>query len=79
MAAVRGAPLAILAIGAGFVVWALMTLNFLGASAADTACEVSGITGALTCHFSTVWFDAGVPSEVITDSIHSIGASSSTR
>ena len=57
----RGAPLAILAIGAGFVVWALTAVSFLGASAADPACEVSGITGALTCHFSTVWFEAGIP------------------
>ena len=66
----RGAPLAILAIGGGFVVWALTTVSFLGASAADPACEVSGVTGALTCHFSTSWFDAGVPSDVITDAIH---------
>ena len=57
----RGAPLAILAIGGGFVVWALTTLSFLGASAADPACDVSGITGALTCHFSTSWFEAGLP------------------
>ena len=66
----RGAPLAILAIGGGFVVWALTTVSFLGASSADPACEVSGITGALTCHFSTSWFEAGVPSDVITDAIH---------
>ena len=57
----RGAPLAILAIGGGFVVWALTTVSFLGASATDPACEVSGITGALTCHFSTSWFEAGIP------------------
>ena len=46
----RGAPLAILAIGGGFVVWALTTVSFLGATPDDPACEVSGITGALTCH-----------------------------
>ena len=57
----RGAPLAILAIGGGFVVWALVTVGFLGASAADPGCDVSGITGALTCHFSTTWFEAGIP------------------
>ena len=57
----RGAPLAILAIGGGFVVWALTTVSFLGASADDPACAVSGITGALTCHYSTSWFEAGLP------------------
>ena len=66
----RGAPLAILAIGGGFVVWILATLGFLGASADHPACDVSAITHALTCHFTTTWFDAGVPSDVITDSIH---------
>ncbi len=57
----RGAPLAILAIGGGFVVWALTTVSFLGASPDNPACAVSGITGALTCHFSTSWFEAGLP------------------
>ena len=66
----RGAPLAILAIGGGFVVWALATVGFLGASADNPACDVSAITGALTCHFSTAWFTAGVPGNEITDVIH---------
>lgn len=57
----RGAPLAILAIGGGFVVWIMVTISFLGASADNPACDVSGITGALTCHFSTTWFQAGIP------------------
>ena len=57
----RGAPVAILAIGGGFVLWVLMTLGFLGASEAHPACGVSNITGALTCHFSTTWFQAGIP------------------
>ena len=57
----RGAPLAILAIGGGFVVWALATVGFLGASPDHPACDVSHITGALTCHFSTTWFEAGIP------------------
>ena len=57
----RGAPLAILAIGGGFVVWGLTTVSFLGASPDNPACAVSGITGALTCHFSTSWFEAGLP------------------
>ncbi len=57
----RGAPLAILAIGGGFVVWVLTTVSFLGASPDNPACAVSGITGALTCHFSTSWFEAGLP------------------
>ena len=57
----RGAPLAILAIGGGFVVWILATLSFLGASAADPACDVSAVTHALTCHFNTTWFEAGIP------------------
>ena len=57
----RGAPLAILAIAGGFIVWVFATLGFLSASAADPACAVSGITGALTCHFSTTWFEAGIP------------------
>lgn len=57
----RGAPLAILAIGGGFVVWVITTLGFLGASPDNPACDVSGITGALTCHFSTTWFQAGIP------------------
>ena len=66
----RGAPLAILAIAGGFVVWIIATLGFLNASAADPACDVSGVTGALTCHFSTAWFEAGVTSEIVTDAIH---------
>ena len=57
----RGAPLAILAIIGGFVLWVLMTVGFLGASPANPACTVSDITGALTCHFSTTWFQAGLP------------------
>ena len=57
----RGAPLAILAIGGGFAVWALTTVSFLGATPDNPACEVSGITGALTCHFATSWFEAGLP------------------
>ena len=57
----RGAPLAILAIGGGFVVWVIATVGFLGASADNPACDVSGITGALTCNFSTTWFEAGLP------------------
>ena len=61
----RGAPLAILAIGGGFVVWALTTVSFLGATPDNPACEVSGITGALTCHFSTSWFEAGLPGVAI--------------
>ncbi len=65
----RGAPLAILAIGGGFVVWALATIGFLGASPDNPACDVSHITGALTCHFSTAWFTAGVPGSEITDVI----------
>ncbi len=60
----RGAPLAILAIGGGFVVWVLTTISFLGASPASPGCDVSGITGALTCHFSTTWFEAGIPGVV---------------
>ena len=66
----RGAPLAILAIGGGFVVWALATIGFLGASSDNPACDVSHITGALTCHFSTDWFTAGVAGDQITDVIH---------
>ena len=66
----RGGPLAILAIGGGFVVWALATIGFLGASPDNPACDVSHITGALTCHFSTAWFTGGVPGNEITDVIH---------
>ncbi len=57
----RGAPVAILAIAGGFALWVLMTLGFLGASEAHPACAVSNVTGALTCHFSTTWFQAGIP------------------
>ena len=68
----RGAPVAILAILGGFVLWALMTIGFLGASPADPACAVSDITGALTCHFSTTWFQAGIPGVAasVDDAIH---------
>ena len=68
----RGAPVAILAILGGFVLWALMTIGFLGASPAHPACAVSDITGALTCHFSTTWFQAGIPgvSASVDDAIH---------
>ena len=62
----RGAPLSILAIAGGFVVWIIATLGFLNASAADPACEVSGVTGALTCHFTTAWFEAGLPGTTAT-------------
>ena len=62
----RGASLAILAIAGGFVVWIIATLGFLNASAADPACEVSGVTGALTCHFTTAWFEAGLPGAMAT-------------
>ena len=57
----RGAPLAILAIVGGFVMWAVMTVGFLGASESHPSCAVNDITGALTCHFSTTWFQAGIP------------------
>ena len=39
----------------------MATVGFLGASAENPACDVSSITGALTCHFSTTWFQAGIP------------------
>ena len=57
----RGAALAILAIAAGFGLWVWALADFLGASDAVNGCEVSGLTGALTCHFSTAWFEAGLP------------------
>ena len=57
----RGAPLALLAIAGGFAVWILATLNFLGDGANNPACAVSGVTHALTCHFSIPWFEAGIP------------------
>ena len=57
----RGAPLALLAIAGGFAVWVATTIAFLGASEADPACAVSGVTKALTCHFSIAWFEAGIP------------------
>ena len=68
----RGAPLAILAIAGAFVLWVLMTLGFLGASEAHPACSVNDITGALTCHFSTTWFQAGLPgvSATVDQAIH---------
>ena len=68
----RGAPLAILAIGGGFVVWIIATLGFLGASDNHPACQVSGVTGALTCHFTTAWFEAGLPgvSATVDQAIH---------
>ena len=62
----RGAPVAILAIVGGFAVWIVATLGFLGASADDPSCAVSGITGALTCHFTTEWFQAGIPGAAAT-------------
>ena len=57
----RGAPLALLAIAGGFGVWVATTAAFLGASETDPACGVSGVTHALTCHFSIAWFEAGIP------------------
>ena len=57
----RGAPLALLAIAGGFAVWILATVSFLGDGASSPACAVSGITQALTCHFSIPWFEAGIP------------------
>ena len=57
----RGAPLGLLAVAGGFVVWIAVTAAFLGASEAHPACAVSGITHALTCQFSIGWFEAGIP------------------
>lgn len=53
--------MAILAIAAGFGLWVWVLADFLGASDAVKGCQVSGLTGALTCHFSTAWFEAGLP------------------
>ncbi len=68
----RGAPVAILAIGGGFVIWVVVLAAFLGASPADTSCAINSITGALTCHFSTTWFEAGIPGalESVDQAIH---------
>ena len=68
----RGAPLAILAIGGGFVVWALVMVDFLAAGDASSACATDGITHALTCHFSTTWFQAGLPgvADTVDQAIH---------
>ena len=44
--------------------------RFPGRVPDNSACSVSGVTGALTCHFSTDWFTAGVAGDQVTDVIH---------
>ena len=54
----KGASLAILAIGAGFVVFWVVLASFLdGGNSKD--CFTSQDTGSLTCNFTHSWFHAG--------------------
>ena len=57
----RGAFLAILAIGAGFVLFWVVLFGFLSADAGTEKCVTSPETGALTCNFTHTWFHAGLP------------------
>src|SRR5918996_1220925 len=57
----KGSPLAILAIAGGFAFFWLVLVGFLGASPAMPGCADSQHTGALTCQYERVWFEAGLP------------------
>ena len=57
----KGAPLAILAIAAGFVLFWVALAGFLGATEATDNCHVGEGTEALTCSYQRAWFEAGFP------------------
>ena len=57
----KGAVLSIAAIGAGFVLFWIALLGWMGASADAEACYAAAGTEALTCHYERTWFNAGLP------------------
>ncbi len=56
-----GAPLAIAAIGAGFVLFWVALLGFLAATPDAGGCLTDAINGTQTCNFQRAWFNAGLP------------------
>ena len=57
----RGAPLAVLAIAGGFVVFWLVLFGFLGAGTDTLGCSKGVGTGTLACNYHLTWFNAGLP------------------
>jgi NADH-quinone oxidoreductase subunit L len=60
----KGAPLSILAIGGGFVVFWFVLDSWLGAHAGTSGCFTSENTGLLTCDYERSWFNAGIIGDV---------------
>ncbi len=57
----KGSPLAILAIGGGFVLFWVTLFSFLAATPDTDGCRVGQGTEALTCSYQRTWFEAGLP------------------
>ncbi len=57
----KGAPLAILAVAAGFILFLVALFNFLAATPETAGCHIAEETGSLTCSYQRAWFDAGFP------------------
>ncbi len=57
----KGSPLAILAIAAGFVLFWVVLAGFLSATPDTEGCGIGIGTEALTCNFQITWFEAGIP------------------
>ena len=58
---VKGSPLAIAAIVAGFAIFWIVFAGFLSASPDTEGCALGAGTEALTCNFQITWFEAGIP------------------
>ncbi len=63
----KGSPLAILAIGAGFLLFWFVFADYLGASPNTPECADSIHTGSLTCEYSVNWFQAGFTGDASDD------------
>ena len=57
----KGAPLAILAVAGGFILFWATLFGFLNASPETPNCVEGEGTGALTCSYERTWFEAGFP------------------
>ncbi|MBM3941692.1 MAG: NADH-quinone oxidoreductase subunit L [SAR202 cluster bacterium] len=57
----KGAPIAILAIGGGFVLFWVALLGYLNVVPGVNNCFTSSATGVFTCDYRISWFHAGLP------------------
>ena len=60
----KGAVLSIAAIAAGFAIFWFVLFGWMDASADTAGCVDSESTGALTCNFERIWFNAGLPGDM---------------